>query len=59
MVLIDNQADRLQFAKDRIPKLETINFSDKKARLMSLPQTLHRDQEVKPKGSCLAANGLC
>lgn len=38
-MLIDNQADRLQFAKDRIPKLETINFSDKKARLMSLPQT--------------------
>ncbi len=33
VVLIDNQADRLQFAKDRIPKLETLNFSDKKVGL--------------------------
>ena len=33
VVLIDREADRLQFAKDRIPKLETLNFANKKARL--------------------------
>ena len=32
VVLIDREADRLQFAKDRIPKLETLNFGAKKAR---------------------------
>ncbi len=30
VVLIDREADRLQFAKDRIPKLETLNFANKK-----------------------------
>jgi hypothetical protein len=30
VVLIDNVADRLQFARDHIPRVETINFSDKK-----------------------------
>ena len=34
VVLIDNQADRLQFAKDRMPKLETINFSSQKVAAM-------------------------
>lgn len=34
VVLIDREADRLQFAKDRIPKLETLNFSKTKARLL-------------------------
>ena len=34
VVLIDNQADRLQFAKDSMPKLETINFSGQKVAAM-------------------------
>ena len=37
VVLIDNQADRLQFAKDRMPKLETLNFSQKKVSFCLLP----------------------
>ncbi len=30
VVLIDNVSERLQFARDHIPKVETINFKDKK-----------------------------
>ena len=29
-MLIDNQTYRLEFAKERIPKLETLNFSERK-----------------------------
>ena len=39
VVLIDREADRLQFAKDRIPKLETLNFANQKARPSVTPAT--------------------
>ena len=41
VVLIDREADRLQFAKDRIPKLETLNFGDKKARPFACYAVVH------------------
>ena len=36
VVLIDNVADRLHFAKNHLPKIETINFKEKKVRFSPL-----------------------
>ncbi len=41
VVLIDREADRLQFAKDRIPKLETLNFANKKACCSAILSPCH------------------
>lgn len=35
-MLIDNQTYRLEFAKERIPKLETLNFAEKKVGFQHL-----------------------
>ncbi len=32
VVIIDEVVDRLQFAKEKVPKVETLNFKEKKVR---------------------------
>ena len=38
VVLIDNQTYRLDFAKERIPRLETLNFAQKKVGRSAVPR---------------------